>query len=75
MQELFCFLNSLNNIVRKKTENSIIFESYQKGLEEGTKERNIEIAKSMLQENLLVEIITKCTGLKPEEIEKLLEDK
>ncbi len=38
---------------------------------EGRQERNIEIAKSMKQENIDIELISKCTGLTEEVIEKL----
>ena len=38
---------------------------------EGKNERNIEIAKNMLQENIGLEVISKVTGLSPEEIETL----
>jgi len=39
--------------------------------EEGKKERNIEIAKNMLKENIDTDMIEKVTGLTQEEIEKL----
>ena len=38
----------------------------------GKKERNIEIAKNLLKENVDISIIEKCTGLDRKEIEKLL---
>jgi len=68
-----------HEIVRKKTENSIRFESYQKGLEdgkeegkeEGSKESKIEIAKSMLKKNMAINLISELTGLTKEEIKKL----
>ena len=45
----------------------------QKGKEKGAREKQIEIAKSMLKENMDIEIIIKITGLTKEEIEKLKE--
>ena len=78
-----------HEIVRKKTENSIRKESYQKGLEEGIevgkeegfeqgieqgeKNQQLEIARSMLKDNVSVEIISKYTNLEIREIEKLKE--
>jgi len=56
-----------HEIVRKKTENSIRKESYEKGIEE----RNIEIAKSMLDKNMELDLISELTGLSIEEIESL----
>ena len=41
------------------------------GINQGLQKRNIEIAKSMIQENMNLELIHKITGLKKEEIEKL----
>ena len=49
----------------------------EKGIEEGktkgAREKQIEIAKCMLKENMNIEIIIKITGLTKEEIEKLQE--
>ena len=42
-----------------------------KGRAEGKNERNIEIAKNMLKENVNIQFISKMTGLNLEEIEKL----
>ena len=64
-----------HEIVRKKTENSIRKESYEKGievgLEQGSNESKIKIAKSMLVDNINKEMISKHTGLSVEEIELL----
>ena len=38
------------------------------------KEKNIEIAKNMLKDNVLVELISKYTGLSIEEVNKLKEN-
>lgn len=44
---------------------------FDKGLEAGEKKSQISIAKRMLKQNLDIDIISKCTGLSKEEIEKL----
>ena len=41
------------------------------GISEGKNERNIEIAKNMLNEGIDINIITKCTGLTNEDINAL----
>ena len=41
------------------------------GRREGKIEEKLEIAKSMLQENIPIETISKCTGLTEEEINKI----
>ncbi len=43
----------------------------EKGLEKGIKERNIEIAKNLLSQNIEIDIIILSTGLSLEEIEEL----
>ena len=43
----------------------------QNGIEEGAKEKQIEIAKKMIEENMPIETIVKITGLTEEEIKKL----
>ena len=45
----------------------------QKGKEKGAKEEKIKIVKSMLKENMDIEMIIKITGLTKQEIEKLQE--
>jgi predicted transposase/invertase (TIGR01784 family) len=47
----------------------------EQGLEKGKKERNSEIARNMLKENIDKEIIIKVTGLSLEEIKKIKLDK
>ena len=44
---------------------------HDSGTLEGRKERSIEIAKKMKEENMDISTITKITGLTKEEIEKL----
>ena len=51
----------------RKIENSIKKELR----EEGQKERNIEIAKNMLNEGIDIDIISKCTGLTKDEVNAL----
>ena len=46
-------------------------EGLKEGHEEGSKEKSIEIAKNMLEENVSLDKIVKYTGLSIEEIEKL----
>ena len=46
-------------------------EGLEQGLEQGYKEKSIEIAKNMLKDNMDIDIITKYTGLTPDEIEYL----
>ena len=41
------------------------------GIEQGIEQNKISIAKSMLQENIDVDIIAKCTGLSIDEISKI----
>ena len=54
-----------------RDEMNIRYSGYIYGKAEGKNERNIEIAKNMLKENIDIELISKVTGLNPEEIEKL----
>ena len=44
---------------------------YGMGKDEGIKERNLEIAKSMLEDNVPIEMIMKYSKLKKDEIEKI----
>ena len=46
----------------------------EKGIEKGIKERNIEIAKNLLSQNIEIDIIILSTGLSLEEIEGLHQD-
>ena len=72
-------LNYDAEAVKKKTENSIKFESYQNGLEEvieqgieqGIEQRNIEIAKNMLKDTENYQLISKYTGLDMSTIKEL----
>ena len=46
-------------------------EGMKAGIEEGRNERNLDIAKNLLKQNIAIDIISKATGLTQEEIEKL----
>ena len=46
-------------------------EGKAEGISEGKNERNIEIAKNMLNEGIDINIIIKCTGLTNEDINAL----
>ena len=48
-------------------------EGKQKGLEEGIRKEKIEIARSMLKEELDTSLISKITGLSIEEIKNISE--
>ena len=41
------------------------------GLSQGEHKKAVETAKSMMQRNISIDIVAECTGLSPEEIEKL----
>ena len=55
----------------RKIENSIKYYAKKEGIEEGIKEKAIEIAKKMKSDNIPLEDIMKYTNLTIEEIEKL----
>ena len=48
-----------------------IEEGIKQGIEQGIEQRSIEIAKSMLKDNLDISTISRYTGLSLEEIKKL----
>lgn len=56
-----------------RDEHAIYAKGVDDGIEKGTKEEKIKIAKSMLKENMDIEMIIKITGLTKEEIENLKE--
>ena len=59
----------------RKMENSHLDEARAdgkaEGITQGKSERNIEIAKNMLEQKIEIDVISKCTGLTEEEINKL----
>ena len=70
MDEKFLFEYD-HEIARKKTENSIRAEGYEDGIEQGEKNKQIEIAKKLLTMNIALEQIIEATGLSKEEIKNL----
>ena len=48
-------------------------EGMEKGIEEGSKQANIETAKSLLESGIDIKIISKATGLSIEEVNSLHE--
>ena len=54
-----------------RDEQASIEYAQNEGYRQGEAERNIEIAKNMLKENINIELISKVTGLSLEEIENL----
>ena len=55
----------------RSLEDAIISEANEKGLQQGIEQKELEIAKKMLENNLDIETISKCTSLSKEEINKL----
>ena len=55
----------------EKLRKTLISEAKTEGIKEGTTKRNIEIAKNMLESDMLPEVISKITGLSIAEIEAL----
>lgn len=70
MDEKFLFEYD-HEIARKKTENSIRAEGYEDGIEQGEKNKQIEIAKKLLTMNIALEQIMEATDLSREEIKNL----
>ena len=54
-----------------RAENSILEKKFVQGKMEGREERNVEIAKSMLDEKIDIDMISKFTSLSLAEIKKL----
>ena len=52
-------------------QNNLLDTGYERGLEQGTRNERLEIAKKLKEENIDIEIIIKTTGLTKEEIERL----
>ncbi len=52
-------------------QNNIELTGYERGLEQGSKQQTVEIAKKLKYENTDISLIMKVTGLTKEEIEKL----
>ena len=56
---------------QKKLENSARLAGYHEGIEQGSILTKEEIAKSLLEQNIDIEVISKSTGLTKDEIENL----
>ena len=66
------------NVISQEKDNEMVIntlknEAIREGKEEGIKEGIVETAKALLKENISIDIISRTTGLKKEEIEKLIE--
>ena len=46
-------------------------EAREQGIEKGIEQEKIEIVKNMLSKNIDISVISECTGLSKEEIERL----
>ncbi|MCI9084461.1 MAG: hypothetical protein HFH46_02440 [Bacilli bacterium] len=55
----------------EKLQNTLISEAKEEGLAEGFKQKEIEIAKNMLNKKMDIETISDITGLTKEKIETL----
>lgn len=64
-------LDNLRKQVEMDKEKFYTKKGIEQGIEQGAKENTILIAKSMLKENMPLDLITKFTGLSTEELEKL----
>ena len=49
-------------------------EGFADGVKHGKMDAIIEVAKSLLKENISLDVISKCTGLSLEKIEKIKEE-
>ena len=68
-KEFVSFLSREDDI--KFQMNTMKYEGQLEGKIEGIKEKSIEIAKNLLQQNISIDVISKATGLSNEEILKL----
>ena len=55
----------------EKIRNTLIDMGYERGLDQGIEQRNIEIAKNLLKQGLSIDIISSVTGLSIAEVEEL----
>ena len=62
-----------NEMVINTLKNEAIREGKEEGIKEGIKEGIVETAKALLKEKISIDIISRTTRLKKEEIEKLRE--
>ena len=59
-------------IVHKKEMNSARYEGRKEGIRVGSKNREVEIAKNLLNMKLPIEDVIKVTGLSKKEVNKLM---
>ena len=64
----------LYRMQKKKGIQKGIEQGVRQGLEQGAKQRNIEIAKNLIQNGLDNELISKSTGLSLEEVEEIIKE-
>jgi predicted transposase/invertase (TIGR01784 family) len=58
-------------VQRKEAFDDGVMQGLSRGISQGAHQKAIETAKSMMQRNISIDIVAECTGLSPEEIEKL----
>ena len=58
-------------VQRREAREEGIFIGLSQGISQGAQQAKLETAKSMMQRNISIDIVAECTGLSPEEIEKL----
>ena len=63
----------LEQLVEAERRRNALAEGFEEGVEEGIEQKNVEVVKNMLNENLNMELISKVTGLTEEEIIKIKE--
>ena len=67
------YVNNISNNRKRKV--MTVFETIEQDnkriFNNGKKKRNIEIIKNMIKENLPIELISKVTGISPQEINKM----
>ena len=61
----------LEQAIREEIKDKALKNGLEKGIKKGISQRNTEIAKNLLKENIDISIISKTTGLSISEIEKL----
>ncbi len=57
-------------LVRRKEINSARLDGYDEGYDAGAKAEKISIAKKLLKDGILIEVVSKNTGLSIEELKK-----
>ena len=57
-------------LVRRKEINSARLDGYDEGYDAGAKAEKISIAKNFLKDGILIEVVSKNTGLSIEELKK-----